>query len=184
MIKLQQVLVVPLRVVPRLKDLNLEESIDYIKTIQLIHRFIEKLYKADSLNIAMQDGIAAGQSVPHVHTHIIPRYLIDSYGDGIYDLLEKNENNLNSFYQTYCKPLTVLDDEIRKPRAMEIMQDEANWLSVELEKFIKDSDDEQIKLSHTHDFICILLQYIYYIALFFIYRENYINCFFIYLIYI
>lgn len=90
----------------------------------------------------MQDGIAAGQSVPHVHTHIIPRYLIDSYGDGIYDLLEKNENNLNSFYQTYCKPLTVLDDEIRKPRAMEIMQDEANWLSAELEKFIKESDDE------------------------------------------
>ncbi|OWB72953.1 pyrophosphatase activity protein [[Candida] boidinii] len=125
--------------------LNLEESIDYIKTIQLIHKFIEKLYKADSLNIAMQDGIAAGQSVPHVHTHIIPRYLKDNYGDGIYDLLEKNENNLNSFYQNYCKPLTILEDNDRKPRTMEIMQDESNWLSTELENFIKELDDEEIK---------------------------------------
>ncbi|KAG7695632.1 hypothetical protein KL932_002127 [Ogataea haglerorum] len=131
------VLVVPLRVVPRLKDLSPEESVDYIMTVQLIHSFIEKVYKADSLNLAMQDGVAAGQSVPHVHTHIIPRYLNDGYGDGIYELLESHEQDLHSFFQMAVKKMQVARDEDRKPRSMEVMEKEAEWLRAELGEFIK-----------------------------------------------
>ncbi|ODV94551.1 hypothetical protein PACTADRAFT_3436 [Pachysolen tannophilus NRRL Y-2460] len=135
------VLIVPYRVVPRLKDLTKEENQDYFETLQKIHRFIEYLYKADSLNISIQDGAAAGQSVPHLHTHILPRYFTDGYGDAIYDKLQQNGENLNQMYQEQqqqqqqvpTKKLTVPEERI--PRTMEEMQVEAKWLANELEKF-------------------------------------------------
>ena len=50
---------------------------------------IEKEYGATALNIAMQDGRDAGQSVPHVHFHILPRAPADfSNNDDIYDAIE------------------------------------------------------------------------------------------------
>ncbi|ANZ77400.1 BA75_05116T0 [Komagataella pastoris] len=125
------VLVVPLRVVSRLKELTKEESIDYMETVQLIHQFIEKHYNADGLNIAIQDGNAAGQSVPHLHTHLIPRYYPDGYGDGIYAKLEENEQKLDNNY----KKFKVLSDEDRKPRTLEEMAAEAENLAKELETF-------------------------------------------------
>lgn len=84
------VLIVPLRnEVIRLSDLTQEESVDYFKTLQLIQRFITWQFKADSLNIAIQDGPEAGQTIPHLHTHVIPRYRANNIGDKIYDRLDK-----------------------------------------------------------------------------------------------
>jgi diadenosine tetraphosphate (Ap4A) HIT family hydrolase len=34
-------------------------------------------HQPDGFNIGINDGVAAGQTVPHVHIHVIPRY----YGD-------------------------------------------------------------------------------------------------------
>lgn len=88
------VLIVPLRTtVVSLSDLTMPESQDYFKTLQLIHRFIKWQYKADSINVAIQDGPEAGQSVPHLHTHIIPRYKINNVGDLIYDKLDHWDGN-------------------------------------------------------------------------------------------
>ncbi|BGP13239.1 hypothetical protein JCM10213_004990 [Rhodosporidiobolus nylandii] len=67
------VLVVPTRVTPRLRDLTAEEVGDLFASVQQISKVIEAEYKAQALNIALQDGPLAGQSVPHVHVHIIPR---------------------------------------------------------------------------------------------------------------
>ena len=35
---------------------------------------IDKEYKPDGYNIGVNIGEAAGQSVPHIHIHMIPRY--------------------------------------------------------------------------------------------------------------
>lgn len=35
-------------------------------------------YKPDGFNIGINDGVAAGQTIPHLHLHLIPRYLGDS----------------------------------------------------------------------------------------------------------
>ncbi|GAA6000867.1 hypothetical protein JCM10207_004698 [Rhodosporidiobolus poonsookiae] len=67
------VLVVPTRVTPRLRDLTPDEVSDLFASVHHISRVIEAEYKAQALNIALQDGPLAGQSVPHVHVHIIPR---------------------------------------------------------------------------------------------------------------
>ena len=71
------VLVSPLRVAPRLSDLSTDELTDFMLTIRRVSRMLERVYGASALNIAMQDGPDAGQSVPHVHMHLIPRKAMD-----------------------------------------------------------------------------------------------------------
>lgn len=41
---------------------------------------VERAVDADAVTIGMNDGAAAGQEVPHVHGHIVPRYDGDSGG--------------------------------------------------------------------------------------------------------
>lgn len=60
------VLVSPLRVVPRLSDLSPEEVSDLFQTVQRVGNMVTRVFRSDALNIAIQDGAAAGQSVPHV----------------------------------------------------------------------------------------------------------------------
>ncbi|GAA5973760.1 hypothetical protein JCM11641_005122 [Rhodosporidiobolus odoratus] len=85
------VLVVPTRVTPRLKDLTPEEVGDLFASVQQISRVIEKEYRAHALNIALQDGPLAGQSVPHVHVHIIPRRAKD------FEPIDEMYNALDAF---------------------------------------------------------------------------------------
>jgi histidine triad (HIT) family protein len=40
---------------------------------------VKKAVKADGINIIQNNGAAAGQSVPHYHVHIVPRF----NGDGV-----------------------------------------------------------------------------------------------------
>ena len=44
------------------------ELVDEMKSI------IDKEYNPDGYNVGVNVGAAAGQSVPHIHIHIIPRY--------------------------------------------------------------------------------------------------------------
>lgn len=136
-------MVVPLRVVERLKDLTDEESIDYMRSIQTVHRFIEHAYKADSLNIAIQDGPEAGQSIPHLHTHIIPRHRTNNMGDAIYQRMESPsqdiEDSLSEFHERKMakrkNKFVAKPDAERTNRTFEEMCKEAEWLSKEFTKF-------------------------------------------------
>lgn len=39
---------------------------------------VEQDYRPDAYNIGINDGPAAGQTIPHLHVHLIPRYHGDS----------------------------------------------------------------------------------------------------------
>lgn len=78
-----------------------------------------------------------GQSIPHVHFHILPRKASGdrfSNNDDVYPALEAAESILPSDYQTHAStpatptPLKVDADEDRLPRTMEEMEKEAQWL--------------------------------------------------------
>lgn len=80
--------------------------------------------------------MSAGQSVPHVHVHIIPRRSTDYGGDNdqIYPALEENERGMKAGLQARDEVKggstgwNGLRDEDRKPRGMEEMEKEASWL--------------------------------------------------------
>ena len=101
---------------------------------------IERVYGATSLNIAMQDGIDAGQSVPHVHTHIIPRKAEDlkdrGGSDAIYGMLEGEEGNVDKHLRESKGErarFLAVDNDTRKPRSDEEMAAEAQRLGREME---------------------------------------------------
>eukprot|EP00048_Salpingoeca_helianthica_P019100 m.244249 g.244249 ORF g.244249 m.244249 type:complete len:164 (-) comp30232_c0_seq1:35-526(-) len=83
------VLVCPQRVVPRFDGLTSEEVSDMWQTAQLVSNVLTKHLSATSLTFILQDGPEAGQTVEHVHVHVIPRHKGDfAQNDEIYRLLE------------------------------------------------------------------------------------------------
>ncbi|KAF8602387.1 HIT-like protein [Ceratobasidium sp. AG-I] len=129
------VLVVPTRVTPRLSDLTSEEIADLFCTVQRVGSIVQKEYKAEALTVACQDGPAAGQTVPHVHVHILPRRFTDFGGqnDQVYPILEEAESRLPRQLELAAEGTKVpepikVDDEGRIPRTMEEMEAEATRL--------------------------------------------------------
>jgi diadenosine tetraphosphate (Ap4A) HIT family hydrolase len=55
-------------------DLSNEERNELLDVIEDVKRIIEQEDSPDGYNIGMNCGAAAGQSVPHFHCHVIPRY--------------------------------------------------------------------------------------------------------------
>ncbi|XP_058844540.1 bis(5'-adenosyl)-triphosphatase-like [Acipenser ruthenus] len=80
------VLVCPLRLVERFHDLRPEEVADLFQTTQRVSGVLENHFCGTSLTIAIQDGPEAGQTVKHVHVHVLPRKRGDfEKNDSIYD---------------------------------------------------------------------------------------------------
>lgn len=139
------VLVVPLRTsVLRFGDLNPQEAQDYMDSLQLIQGFIIKAFGADALNLAIQDGLEAGQSVPHLHTHIIPRYASDKHDDSIHQQLERTdlEKAYADFFLRKAKfqkspGFISLPSEDRHPRGMDTMAQEALRLQAQLNIYME-----------------------------------------------
>ena len=132
---------IPRRVTPRLTDLTHAEVTDLFLTVQRVGRMVERVYQASSLNVAIQDGFDAGQSVPHVHTHIIPRRpadLADRGGsDAIYEMLDGDEGDISSHLrdsQGRRPKFPAVDETKRHPRNAVQMMEEAQQLALEMEK--------------------------------------------------
>jgi len=68
------VLVMPKRIVPHLNDLTEDEYIDMWLLVRRVQNVLKDAYtNTTAFNVAVQDGKDSGQSVPHVHVHILPR---------------------------------------------------------------------------------------------------------------
>lgn len=141
------VLVVPLRSqVVQLSQLTPQENADYFNTVQLIHQFMKWVYKAQAVNIAIQDGPEAGQSVPHLHTHIIPRYKENNIGDKVYERLDDWDLRRDEYMKardmneegTNLRPD---QDDVRIARSMEEMKKEVDFLKAQLEEFLSNHCD-------------------------------------------
>ncbi|KAL3531006.1 hypothetical protein ACH5RR_010328 [Cinchona calisaya] len=101
----------------RYVDLTADETSDLWLTAQKVGCELESYHRSSSLTFAIQDGLQAGQTVPHVHIHILPRKSGDfEKNDEIYDAIDVEEKAL--------KQKLDLDKE-RKDRNLEEMAEEA-----------------------------------------------------------
>lgn len=133
------ILVSSRRVVPRLSDLTAIEVCDLFLTVQRVARMLERVYEASALTIPLQDGFDAGQSVPHIHVHILPRKPadLDHLGgvDAVYDLLEGDEGDIGMYLRKRQRPRQPkVDEESLKQRSDEEMAEQAQMLRREMEK--------------------------------------------------
>ncbi|XP_059571859.1 bis(5'-adenosyl)-triphosphatase isoform X6 [Alligator mississippiensis] len=86
------VLVCPLRPAERFCDLRPDEVADLFRATQMVGNVVEKHFCGTSLTISIQDGPEAGQTVKHVHVHVLPRRAGDfSRNDSVYDELERHD---------------------------------------------------------------------------------------------
>mmetsp|Transcript_17799 Transcript_17799/g.25763 ORF Transcript_17799/g.25763 Transcript_17799/m.25763 type:complete len:266 (+) Transcript_17799:92-889(+) len=119
------VLIIPNRIVPRISQLTNDEYNDLWMTVRNVQNSLEKYYNAGGFNVAVQDGVVAGQSVPHVHVHILPRTKGDfERNDDVYDELEEWAPRKGDAGKVKTE-LEVLDDEDRKDRTEKEMNEEA-----------------------------------------------------------
>ncbi|KAG5438144.1 hypothetical protein PCANB_002995 [Pneumocystis canis] len=132
------VLVIPRRPVVRLRDLLDVEVSCLFSAVQKVSLVVEKAFGASSCTIAIQDGKYAGQTVPHLHVHIIPRKPYDlKENDEIYKLLSSKDADLSKLYFEKTTEFEKIDDAQRKERTDKEMEEEAQWLKV----FFDNSND-------------------------------------------
>ena len=73
-------LVVPKAHHERVADLPDEDRDAVFETLGRLAPAVEAAVDADAVTVGMNDGEAAGQEVPHVHGHLVPRF--DGDGGG------------------------------------------------------------------------------------------------------
>ena len=67
-------LIIPKRHVGSWFDTSADERIALFALLDQAKLILDHEFKPDSFNIGINDGAAAGQTVPHLHIHLIPRY--------------------------------------------------------------------------------------------------------------
>jgi diadenosine tetraphosphate (Ap4A) HIT family hydrolase len=67
-------LVIPKRHIGSFFDITEEEKAALLQLLEKAKEIIDSRYRPSSYNIGINDGPAAGQTVPHLHIHLIPRY--------------------------------------------------------------------------------------------------------------
>lgn len=81
--ELGQVYVIPRRHAPTLFDLTDEEAVAVIHAVRRVADALVKAYDPDGLNLIQNNGVIAGQAVPHFHMHVVPRRRLGSdWGNG------------------------------------------------------------------------------------------------------
>jgi histidine triad (HIT) family protein len=97
-------LVIPKTHAQDIRDISHDSFLSVMNTVWKLSSTIREALGADGINIAMNNGMHAGQLVDHVHLHIIPRFAGDGYthwkgapyNDGeVSQIAEKIKNLLN-----------------------------------------------------------------------------------------
>jgi histidine triad (HIT) family protein len=91
-------LIIPKNHVKLVADLDPEDAEALFKTVHTLIGPVLRAVKANASTIGINDGIEAGQIIPHVHLHIIPRFKNDG-GGTLHSIMgkgaKKGNNNVN-----------------------------------------------------------------------------------------
>jgi len=72
------ILIVTKRHIQTYFDANLTEKADIDHAIMALKSQLDEKFHPEGYNIGINNGIASGQSVLHLHVHLIPRYIGDT----------------------------------------------------------------------------------------------------------
>ena len=81
--ELGQVYVIPRRHAPTLFDLSDDEANAIMQAVRRVADALVRAYDPEGLNLIQNNGVVAGQDVPHFHMHVVPRRRVGSdWGNG------------------------------------------------------------------------------------------------------
>ena len=67
-------LIIPRRHIGSFFELEPDEQTDLLGLLRRAKAAVENEFKPQGYNIGINDGPTAGQTIPHLHIHLIPRY--------------------------------------------------------------------------------------------------------------
>ena len=67
-------LIIPRRHISSIFEATEEELVHIFKLVAQTRVLLNEQFQPQGLNIGINDGVAAGQTVMHLHIHLIPRY--------------------------------------------------------------------------------------------------------------
>jgi diadenosine tetraphosphate (Ap4A) HIT family hydrolase len=67
-------LIIPKRHISDYFELSFKEQSSCIYMLNLVKKIIKNRFNPDGFNVGINIGESAGQTIPHVHIHLIPRY--------------------------------------------------------------------------------------------------------------
>ena len=70
-------LLIPFRHIPTLFDATDAEQASLLALVREAKDFLDEQFHPDGYNVGVNVGTAAGQTVMHLHVHVIPRYAGD-----------------------------------------------------------------------------------------------------------
>lgn len=73
-ISLGHSLIIPKRHITSFFEANEQEYCAFLLALQNAQQKLKQTYTPDGFNIGINDGLVAGQTVMHLHIHLIPRY--------------------------------------------------------------------------------------------------------------
>lgn len=68
-------LIIPKQHISSFFEITQQQRQDLFALVDLAKTDLDKQYQPASYNIGINDGEAAGQTIPHLHIHLIPRYV-------------------------------------------------------------------------------------------------------------
>jgi bis(5'-adenosyl)-triphosphatase len=114
------------------------ETTDLFLTVRLVTRMLQRVIpESTAFNVAVQDGEDAGQSVRHVHAHIIPRRRGDMKSvDDVYKEMNGPGGNIGEGLKNKEEETNRMqvDDDDRKDRSEAEMVEEATWFAREMQR--------------------------------------------------
>jgi diadenosine tetraphosphate (Ap4A) HIT family hydrolase len=73
-ISLGHSLIIPKRHIASFFEANEQEHLAFLQALQEAQQKLQQTHAPDGFNIGINDGLVAGQTVRHLHIHLIPRY--------------------------------------------------------------------------------------------------------------
>jgi histidine triad (HIT) family protein len=99
-------LIIPKSHYSKVQDMNKEYSSDVFNLLWKLSGAVERAAGVNASTIAIHNGKAAGQEVPHVHIHVIPRTTGDGAGP-VHSMFKKRPD-------TSSEELNLILEKIKK----------------------------------------------------------------------
>jgi bis(5'-adenosyl)-triphosphatase len=88
-------LIIPNKHYESLFELTDDELSEMMLFARKITSVLKTVFNCDGFDWTIQDGVSAGQTVPHLHLHVIPRKPMDlPDNSNWYNKIRENENNM------------------------------------------------------------------------------------------